>query len=89
MRALDVVVLDKRFGDAASLLQVGGPIQSKALLLVGSVVALNEGVLLRVMGVTDLDLDVQASPEADQSRRKIAACRTANQSAGSRSRVIH
>ena len=78
MGSLGIVVDHKRLGDLLGLLQVGGPIQRQTFLLIGSVVALHKGILLRMMRFTDLDLDAQTGSKADQGGGKIAACWAAN-----------
>ena len=80
MRSLHVVVLDKGLRDAACLLQGGRPIQGQALLLIASMVPLDEPILLGVTRRTDLDINAQTGTKAQQGRRKVTACRTSNPS---------
>jgi hypothetical protein len=60
----------------AGLLKGGWAIDGQAFLLIGAVKALHKSILLRVMGITDLDLDVQARTEAQKGRGEITALGT-------------
>jgi hypothetical protein len=77
-RSLKVVVLDEGLSGSTRLLHVGRPIQSEALLLIAAIVAFHEGVLLWVMRSTNVDVNAQTGSQANQSRRKITACWTAD-----------
>jgi hypothetical protein len=78
MRSLDVVVPHEGGSCRFGLLQVRRPIHGEALLLRGSVVSFDKGVLLRVMRITDLDLDAQTGSKAQQGGRKVTARRAAH-----------
>ncbi len=78
MRSLQVVVPHEGLGHGRGLLQVSWPIEGQALFLVGAVVALDEAILLGLLGVTDDDLDAQTGPKAHQSGGKITARRAAH-----------
>jgi hypothetical protein len=67
------VVLHKGLGDGSGLLEGAGVIKGEALLVIAAMIAFDKGVLLRVMGITDLDVDAQTGSEAQESRGTIAA----------------
>jgi hypothetical protein len=72
-RSLPIGVLHKGLGDGSGLLEGAGVIKGEALLVLAAMIAFDKGVLLRVMGITDLDVDAQTGSEVQESRGKIAA----------------
>ncbi len=73
MRALHVVVSHEGSRGRLGLFQVDRPIQGEALLLISAVVALDKTILLGVMRITDVDLDAETGPKAQEGGRKVTA----------------
>src|SRR2546423_13050771 len=76
MGAFDIIVLDKGLGVGLRLWQVTRLIDGQAFFLIGAVVALDEAIFLGMLWGTDLNLDAQASTEADEGGGKVAALGT-------------
>jgi hypothetical protein len=70
---LCIVMLAEGFRGRASLFQGGRALDVETFLLIGSMVTLNERIVLGMVWWADMHLDTQAQPKASQSRWKITA----------------
>jgi hypothetical protein len=85
---LHVIVQHEQLGGGLSLRQVAGSIKGEALLLIGAMIAFDKRILLGMVRITDVHVNAQTRSEAQEGGGKVTASRTADESRGSRSKVI-
>ena len=74
MRPVVVVVVAPVVNDAAHVAQTGEPVLRQALVTEAAVEALDVGVLHRLAGLDEAQLDAVAGSPASASRRKPMIC---------------